>query len=86
MAMVNPFDRKKAFLAKRAQYVVLIHFPIALFIPAVVFDLVAQWTKRRGLATGAYYNSLGAAISTVPVLATGLVAWPGLIAKSHLCR
>ena len=73
--MVNPFDLKTALLAKHAQHVVLIHFPIALFITAVVFDIVAQWTKRRGLATAAYYNFLGAAISTVPVLATGLLAW-----------
>jgi uncharacterized membrane protein len=73
--MVNPFDLKTALLAKHAQHVVLIHFPIALFITAVTFDLIAQWTKRRELATAAYYNLLGAAISTVPVLATGLLAW-----------
>ncbi len=73
--MVNPFDLKTALLAKHAQHVVLIHFPIALFITAVAFDLIAQWTKRRGLAQAAYYNLLAAAISTVPVLATGLLAW-----------
>ena len=73
--MVNPFDLKTALLAKHAQHVVLIHFPIALFIAAVGFDLIAQWTKRRSLADAAYYNLLAAAISTVPVLATGLLAW-----------
>src|SRR5271156_1484422 len=73
--MINPFDLKTVFLAKHAQHVVLIHFPIALFITAVVFDLVAQWTKRRSLAHAAYYDLLVAAISTVPVLATGLLAW-----------
>jgi uncharacterized membrane protein len=73
--MVNPFDLKTVLLAKHAQHVVLIHFPIALFISAVVFDLMAQWTKGRGLAQAAYYNLLGAAISTLPVLATGLLAW-----------
>jgi uncharacterized membrane protein len=73
--MVNPFDLKTALLAKHAQHVVLVHFPIALFITAVAFDLVAQRTKPRGLATAAYYNLLAAAISTVPVLATGLLAW-----------
>jgi len=73
--MVNPFDLKMALLAKHAQHVVLIHFPIGLFITAVVFDLIAQWTKRRGLAQAAYYNFLAAAISTVPVLVTGLLAW-----------
>ena len=73
--MINPFDLKTVFLAKHAQHVVLIHFPIALFITAVAFDLIAQWTKRRGLAQAAYYNLVVAAISTVPVVATGLLAW-----------
>jgi uncharacterized membrane protein len=73
--MVNPFDLKTALLAKHAQHVVLIHFPIGLFITAVAFDLIAQWTKRRGPAEAAYYNLLVAAISTVPVLVTGLLAW-----------
>jgi len=73
--MVNPFDLKSVLLAKHAQHVVLIHFPIALFLTAVALDLVAQWTKRPGLADGAYYNLLVAAISTLPVLATGLLAW-----------
>jgi uncharacterized membrane protein len=72
---VNPFDPKTVLLAKHAQHVVLIHFPIALFIMGVTFDFLAQWTKRRGLADAAYYNLLVAAISTVPVVATGILAW-----------
>jgi uncharacterized membrane protein len=54
---------------------VLIHFPIALFIAGVVFDFLSQSTKRRALAEVAYYNLLGAAITVLPVLATGLLAW-----------
>jgi uncharacterized membrane protein len=73
--MVNPFDLKTALLAKHAQHVVLIHFPIALFIAAVGFDFIAQWTRRRGLADAAYYNLLVAAIATLPVVATGILAW-----------
>lgn len=73
--MVNPFDLKAALLAKHAQHVVLIHFPIALFISAVAFDVMARWTRRRGLADAAYYNLLVAAISTIPVFATGILAW-----------
>jgi uncharacterized membrane protein len=72
---VNPFDIKAALLAKHAQHVVLIHFPIALFIAGVVFDFLAQITKKRAFAEVAYYNLLGAAISSVPVVATGLLAW-----------
>ena len=73
--MLNPFDVKTVFLAKHGQHVVLIHFPIALLIIAVLFDLIAQWTKRNSLADAAYYNLLVAAISTVPVIATGILAW-----------
>ena len=73
--MVSPFDVKAILPAKHAQHVVLIHFPIALFISAVAFDLIAQWTKRQGLANVIYYNLLLAAIATVPVIATGLLAW-----------
>src|SRR5690348_4074620 len=62
--MANPFDLRTALLAKHAQHVVLIHFPIALFITAVLFDLIGQWTKRRGIADAAYFNLLVAAIST----------------------
>lgn len=72
---MHPFDLKTVILAKHAQHVVLIHFPIALFISAVAFDLVAHWTKRDGLADATYYNLFLAAISTLPVLATGLLAW-----------
>jgi len=73
--MVNPLDLKAVLLAKHAQHVVLIHFPIALFVTAVAFDLVAQWSKRTGLADTTYYNLLAAAITTFPVLATGILAW-----------
>jgi len=72
---LTPFDPKTVLLAKHAQHVVLIHFPIALLIVAVAFDLVAQRTKRPGLAETAYYNLVVAAISIVPVLATGQLAW-----------
>jgi uncharacterized membrane protein len=72
---VHPFDIKSALLAKHAQHVVLIHFPIALFIMGVAFDFLAQWTGKKALAAAAYYNLLAAAVSTLPVLATGLLAW-----------
>jgi uncharacterized membrane protein len=73
--MVNPFDFKAAMSARHAQHVVLIHFPIALFITAVGFDVIAHWTKRRGLADAAYFNLLAAAMATIPALATGVLAW-----------
>jgi uncharacterized membrane protein len=72
---LHPFDIKAALLAKHAQHVVLIHFPIALFIAGVAFDFLAQWTKRQFLAAAAYCNLLAAAVVTVPVLITGVLAW-----------
>ncbi len=73
--MVNPFDLKAALLAKHAQHVVLIHFPIALFISGVGFDVLAQWTKRSRMAAAAYFNLVTAAVTTIPALITGLMAW-----------
>ena len=72
---MNPFDLKSALLARHAQHVVLIHFPIALFLVSVAFDFVAQWKRNAVLATVAYYNLTIAAISTIPAVATGLIAW-----------
>jgi uncharacterized membrane protein len=72
---LHPFDLKAALLAKHAQHVVLIHFPIALFIAGVAFDFAAQWTKRQFLAAAAFCNMLAAAVVTVPVLITGILAW-----------
>lgn len=73
--MVNPFDPKTVLLAKHAQHIVLIHFPIALLMSGVAFDLIGQRSKRRVLVETAYYNLLVAAIFTVPVLVTGVLAW-----------
>ena len=35
--MLNPFDLKAALLAKHAQHVALIHFPIALYLERHTF-------------------------------------------------
>jgi len=72
---LHPFDIKTVLLAKHAQHVVLIHFPIALFIIGVLFDFLAQWKQQRVLAAAAYYNLLVAAIATIPVVVTGILAW-----------
>jgi uncharacterized membrane protein len=73
--MINPFDPKTVLLARHAQHVVLIHFPIALFISATAFDFVAQKTHRQSLADAAYCNLLLAAAFTLPVVITGILAW-----------
>jgi uncharacterized membrane protein len=72
---VNPFDWRTVVLAKHAQHVVLVHFPIGCFLVAVLFDFLGQWTSDRKLTAAAYLNLLMAAICTVPVMGTGLAAW-----------
>jgi uncharacterized membrane protein len=81
---VHPFDIKSALLARHAQHVVLIHFPIALFLTGVVFDVVAQRTRNQAVAAVAYYNLLAAAISTFPVLLTGVLAWQWVLGGHKL--
>ena len=72
---MNPFDPAAALLAKHAQHVVLIHFPIALFLMSVAFDLIAVRRVNPAWRIAAYYNSAAAAIFTLPAVATGLLAW-----------
>jgi uncharacterized membrane protein len=73
--MTSPFDLKSVVQARHAQHVVLIHFPIALFLMGVAFDVVARWKRNSALAAAAYYNLLLAAASTLPVVVTGILAW-----------
>ena len=75
MSMARLFDPRTVLLAKHAQHVVIIHFPIALFLAGVTFGLLGTWRKRALLEEVAYYNLLAAAWSTLPALATGLMAW-----------
>ena len=72
---MSPFDLKSVLLAKHAQHVVVIHFPIALFLVSCAFDIVARWSRRRSLATAAYHNLAVAAFATLPAVATGIMAW-----------
>ena len=73
--MINPFDPRTAIFAKHAQHVVLIHFPIALFITGVAFDFISTWTRRKDLAPVAYWNFCVALLAAVPAALTGLLAW-----------
>jgi uncharacterized membrane protein len=72
---LNPFDLKAAFLAGHAQHPVIVHFPIALFIASVVFDILAIWRKQPVLAAVGYFNLVGAAITVPFAIVTGLGAW-----------
>jgi uncharacterized membrane protein len=72
---MNPFDLKAALLAKHAQHPVIIHFPIALFIISVAFDLLAIWRSNPTMAKAAYYNLLAAALTAPVAIASGLTDW-----------
>lgn len=75
MASVNPFDLRTVVMAKHAQHVVLIHFPIALFLTGVLFDLLSRGKRSSQLAAAAYLNISIAALTVIPVVGTGLLAW-----------
>lgn len=81
---MSPFDIKTVLFANHAQHVVLIHFPIALFIMGVSFDFLAQWTGKKSLAAAAHYNLLAAAVSTLPTLVTGILAWQIALEGEHV--
>ena len=73
--MVNPFDLRTILLAKHAQHVVLIHFPIALFISGVVFDLLSRGKRDSQLASAGYLNLSVAAVTVPLAFMTGVLAW-----------
>ena len=84
MIAVNPFSLRTVFLAKHAQHVVLIHFPIALFMTGVGFDLFSQGKRGSQFASAAYLNLWLAALSVVPVAVTGLLAWQFVLEGQRL--
>lgn len=69
------FDLRTIFLARHAQHIVLVHFPIALLIASVAFDLLARATGRRSLADVGEWNLYGAAFIAPLAAITGLLAW-----------
>lgn len=73
--MANPFDLRTVLLAKHAQHLVLIHFPIALFITGVGLDLFSRGRRESQLASAAYLNISLAAAMVIPTVLTGIAAW-----------
>jgi uncharacterized membrane protein len=71
---------------KHAQHPVIVHFPIALFIISLFFDLLALrgGAARQGLNTAAYYNLIVAALGAIGAVATGLMAWQFAFAGAAL--
>jgi uncharacterized membrane protein len=82
--MVNPFDLRTILLPKHAQHVVLIHFPIALFITGVGFDHLSRGKRASQLAGAAYLNLSAAAVILLPAVVTGVLAWQFALEEKRL--
>lgn len=63
------------FLPKNAHHPVLTHFPIGLFVFSVLFDLAARQNRNGAMRSAAYFNLIGAAITSLFAVITGLLAW-----------
>jgi uncharacterized membrane protein len=72
---LSPFDIKAALFAKDAQHPVLVHFPIALFMISLLFDVLGAWKKNPALRTTATYNLIAAAFGGLFAVITGIIAW-----------
>jgi len=72
---VSPFNPSSVLFAKHAQHVVLVHFPVALFLTGVACDTASRWANREKLATVAGFNLIVAAFAAIPTAITGALAW-----------
>lgn len=63
-----------------------VHFPIAFYTAALVFDLMTRIEPNAGLVLAATYLLLGAALATVFLVITGLVDWWGMVRGSSKRR
>jgi len=81
---VSPFDVKTAVFAKSAQHPVIVHFPIALFIISLLFDVLGVWKKNPALRTTATYNLIVAAFGGLCAVISGLIAWQWLYGGAEL--
>jgi uncharacterized membrane protein len=82
--MENPFDPRTVLFAKHAQHVVLVHFPIGLCLTSVIFEVLGKWRSNDKLISASYYNQLAAAVASVPVVITGILAWRFQLEGAHL--
>jgi uncharacterized membrane protein len=84
MTNLHPFDLKSALLAKHAQHVVLIHFPIALYLTGTLFDVLGRVFRKPSFLDVARWNTLSAAVMSIPTAATGILAWRWALERQTL--
>lgn len=82
--MESPFDPRTVLFAKHAQHVVLVHFPIGLCLTSVIFEVLGKWRANAALISASYYNQLAAAVASIPVVITGILAWRFQLEGTHL--
>ena len=78
------FDVQSVLLARHAQHVVIVHFPIALFATSYVFDLLSLRSRSRLLRAAAYANHVAAAFAGPVAIVTGILAWQWQLAGARL--
>jgi uncharacterized membrane protein len=63
-----------------------VHFPIAFYTAALVFDVMTRIEPNPGLVLAATYLLMGALAATVFLVITGLVDWWGMVRGSSKRR
>lgn len=63
-----------------------VHFPVAFYLAALVFDVMTRIQPNPGLVLASTYLLIGAALATVILVITGLVDWWGMVRGSSKRR
>lgn len=69
------FSPKNVLFPSHAQHPLFVHFPIALFVISLFFDIIGYLKKLPNLNQVGYYNQAAAAVMSLPSLVTGILAW-----------
>lgn len=71
----NPFAPETFIKPKHGNHPIVVHFPIALFMIGLLFDVLGIKKKKPLLVQVGFYNLQVAAIASLPTILTGLLAW-----------
>jgi uncharacterized membrane protein len=73
-ASAQPAKKPATFPPKNGFHPAVVHFPIALFIAALVLDLIGVLRNARGMMFAGWYNMVLGAITALAGVATGFLA------------
>lgn len=73
-ASAQPLKKPALFPPKNGFHPAVVHFPIALFIAALVLDLIGVLRNARGMMFAGWYNMVLGAITALAGVATGFLA------------